>query len=143
MEGAGTAVPHEKALVRLQYVGINARTGEVFDSSWLAGEPVVFPLAQVIPGFATGLVGKPVGSRVAIAIPSEDGYGAQGNPQSRIEPDDTLLFVVDILDTELAGPEGWSSPAARPAAGQRGRRRAADHHPRRPARADRRAEWKR
>lgn len=106
VEGAGTAVPHEKALVRLQYVGINARTGEVFDSSWLAGEPVVFPLAQVIPGFATGLVGKPVGSRVAIAIPSEDGYGAQGNPQAGIEPDDTLLFVVDILDTELAGPEG-------------------------------------
>lgn len=112
VEGTGAVVPHENALVRLQYVGINARTGGVFDSSWMAGEPVVFPLAQVIPGFATGLVGKSVGSRVAIAIPSEEGYGAQGNAQAGIEPDDTLLFVVDILDTELAGPQGQELTAS-------------------------------
>lgn len=111
VEGSGVAVPHENALVKVQYVGINARTGGVFDSSWAAGEPVVFPLAQVIPGFATGLVGKPVGSRVAIAIPSEEGYGAQGNPQAGIEPDDTLLFVIDVIDTELTGPQGQQQTA--------------------------------
>lgn len=105
--GTGAAVPHETAMVRAQYVGINARTGEVFDSSWSRGEPAVLPLAQMIPGFRDGLVGQKVGSRVAVAIPSEDGYGAhEGNSQIGVEAGDSLLFIVDVLDTELAGPQG-------------------------------------
>ena len=104
--GTGAAVPHETAMVRAQYVGINARTGEVFDSSWSRGEPAVLPLAQMIPGFRDGLVGQKVGSRVAVAIPSVDGYGAQGNSQIGVEAGDSLLFIVDVLDTELAGPQG-------------------------------------
>lgn len=106
VQGEGLAVPSAESIVQVQYTGINARTGEEFDSSWMRGAPTDFPLANLIPGFAKGVVGKQVGSRVAIAIPSQDGYGANGNAEAGILPDDTLLFIVDILETQLAGPTG-------------------------------------
>lgn len=106
VQGTGHAVPNDTASVQVQYVGINARTGGVFDSSWAGGQPVTFPLGNLIPGFRVGVNGKPVGSRVAIAITSDEGYGQQGNPTIGIAPGDTLLFIVDILDSELAGPSG-------------------------------------
>lgn len=86
--------------VTVDYVGINGRTGEEFDASYTAAgsKPVEFPLDQVVPGFAKGLVGQKLGSRVAIAMPSEDGYGSAGNPQAGIEGNDTLVFVVDLID---------------------------------------------
>lgn len=114
--GSGVKVPHETAMVRVQYVGINASTGEIFDASWSRGESAVLPLAQMIPGFRDGLVNQAVGSRVAVAIPSEDGYGTQGNSQAGIGPGDSLLFIVDVIDTELAGPQGEAvtSPAGLP-----------------------------
>nr|WP_269449772.1 FKBP-type peptidyl-prolyl cis-trans isomerase [Auraticoccus cholistanensis] len=91
----------------LDYVGVNARTGEVFDSSFERGQTAVFPLDQVVPGFSKGLEGQRVGSRVLIAMPGEDGYDASGgNPQAGIEVGDTLLFVVDVVATQLDGPEG-------------------------------------
>ncbi|MBA2639850.1 MAG: FKBP-type peptidyl-prolyl cis-trans isomerase [Nocardioidaceae bacterium] len=89
----------------LQYLGVNGRTGKEFDSSWARGEdPVTFPLEPggLIQGFLDGLVGQTYGSRVAVAIPPDAGYGAQGNPQAGIEPDDTLVFVVDLIE---AAPE--------------------------------------
>ena len=34
-----------------------------------------------------------------MVIPPDKGYGAAGNPQAEIKGTDTLVFVVDILDT--------------------------------------------
>lgn len=104
--GTGPVVPTEQSSVEVQYLGINARTGESFDSSWSRGSSIAFSLTQLIPGFAKGVVGQPVGSRVAIAITSSDGYDPSGQPSIGIEPGDTLIFIVDILDAELAGPSG-------------------------------------
>ncbi|MGI5952119.1 MAG: FKBP-type peptidyl-prolyl cis-trans isomerase [Brooklawnia sp.] len=104
--GDGPTVPSQTASVEVHYVGINARTGQTFDSSWAAGDPVVFPLAQLIPGFGKGVADQPVGSRVAVAITSADGYDPSGQPSIGIEPGDTLLFIIDIIDSELAGPSG-------------------------------------
>ena len=69
----------ETSTVTLNYVGLNGRTGEIFDSSYDRGAPATFQLQSVVPGFAKGLMGQAVGSRVLIAMPSEDGY-ADGNP---------------------------------------------------------------
>lgn len=105
--GTGPAVPDATVSVQIQYHGINARTGEVFDSSWQRGQPAAFQLSQVIAGFATGIVGQPVGSRLAIAITGADGYDAMGGqPEAGIAVGDTLLFIVDILDAQLSGPQG-------------------------------------
>ena len=56
--------------------------------------------------------GQHKGSRVVIAMPGQDGYDPMGgNPQAGIEVGDTLIFVVDVVDVQLAGPKGtWCSP---------------------------------
>ncbi|MFV0429079.1 MAG: FKBP-type peptidyl-prolyl cis-trans isomerase [Arachnia sp.] len=86
----------DASIVTLNYKGINARTGEVFDSSYERGEPTTFGLQSVIVGFAKGLEGQDVGSRVLIAIPSQDGY-AEGNEGAGIQVGDTIVFLVDII----------------------------------------------
>jgi peptidylprolyl isomerase len=93
--------------VEVNYYGVNGRTGKKFDESFSTRQPVAFSLAQVVPGFSKGLAGQRQGSRVLIAMPGEDGYDPMGgNPQAGIEVGDTLIFVVDLVDVQLAGPEG-------------------------------------
>jgi FKBP-type peptidyl-prolyl cis-trans isomerase len=93
--------------VEVNYYGVNGRTGKKFDESFSRGQPIAFSLAQVVPGFSKGLVGQRQGSRVLIAMPGKDGYDPMGgNPQAGIEVGDTLLFVVDLVDVQLAGPKG-------------------------------------
>lgn len=90
----------ETSTVTLNYAGLNGRTGEVFDSSYERGAPATFALQGVVPGFAAGLTGQSVGSRVLIAMPSEDGY-ATGNPTAGIEVGDSIVFVVDIISANF------------------------------------------
>lgn len=110
-EGDGTTVTAEST-VEINYVGVNGRTGEVFDSSYEAGQSATFPLTQVITGFQKGLTDQKVGSRVLIAMPGTDGYDASGGSgDGTIQVGDTLVFVVDILDASLTGPEGEEQSA--------------------------------
>lgn len=85
--------------VTVQYVGVTFSTGEEFDSSWDGGEPFVFPLGggQVIPGWDNGVVGMKRGGRRMLTIPPEQAYGAQGTPDGSIGPNETLVFVIDLL----------------------------------------------
>ncbi|MDO5500051.1 MAG: FKBP-type peptidyl-prolyl cis-trans isomerase [Propionibacteriaceae bacterium] len=97
----------ENGTAEVHYLGVNGRTGEPFDDSWTGGQPVAFPLDQVVPGFQKGLTGQQVGSRVLIAMPGTDGYDSSGgSPQAGIQVGDTLVFVVDILGTPLERAEG-------------------------------------
>lgn len=101
--------------VTVQYLGINGRDGEQFDSSFERGEPADFTLAEgsLIKGFVTGLDGVKVGSRVLIGISPDDGYGPQGGqPSAGIEEDDSLLFVIDVVKTRtvLTRAEGVAVP---------------------------------
>ncbi len=113
-EGDGAVLEAgDTALVR--YIGLNGQTGDEFENSWSQDEPVPFPLTEgsLINGFLDGLVGQSVGSRVAIAITPEDGYGpAGGNPDISVKKDDSLVFVVDIEDTTLSQAKG--EPTALP-----------------------------
>jgi peptidylprolyl isomerase len=81
-----------------QFAGVLWRNGAVFDSSWLQGDPQAFVLgsSQVITGWARGLAGRRVGSRVLLVIPPSLGYGKSGNPPT-IRPTDTLVYVVDVI----------------------------------------------
>lgn len=97
-EGKGSKLSESSTAV-VHYKGVNGRTGKPFDESYSRGEPVSFPLDQVVPGFKKGLTDQKVGSRVLIAMPGADGYDSSGgNPQAGIEVGDTLVFVVDITD---------------------------------------------
>ena len=85
--------------IRVQYVGVSWSTGQQFDASWDRGEPFVFQLGagNVIPGWDQGLEGMRVGGRRKLTIPPDLGYGAQGAPPD-IAPNETLIFVVDLLE---------------------------------------------
>lgn len=83
----------------VQYVGIAWSTGEPFDASWDRRQPFSFELGagRVIEGWELGVQGMRVGGRRVLVIPPELGYGARGVPGT-IAADETLIFVVDLLD---------------------------------------------
>ena len=95
MAGDGPVVAAD-AEVSVCYMGVNGRTGETFDSSFERGAPVEFPLDGVVAGFQKAIAGQTVGSTVAVAVTSADGY-ASGNPAAGIEPGDSLIFAISIL----------------------------------------------
>jgi peptidylprolyl isomerase len=81
---------------------------------------------QFFPVLIDGLVGKPQGSRVAIAAKVKDVWGAAGAPQLKLKTSDTVVFVVDVLSVQptkvIDGPEGTEvkAPANAPAVEQSG-----------------------
>jgi peptidylprolyl isomerase len=85
--------------VTVQYVGVNYKDGEEFDSSWSRNEPFTFTLGegQVIPGWDQGVAGMKVGGRRELIIPPELAYGEAGSPPA-IGPNETLVFVIDLLE---------------------------------------------
>jgi peptidylprolyl isomerase len=85
-------------VVEVHYVGVSWSTGEEFDSSWDRGDTFKFGLGkgQVIPGWDQGVAGMKVGGRRRITIPPSLGYGKRG-AGGVIGPDETLVFVVDLL----------------------------------------------
>ena len=94
--GDGPVVP-ATATVSVCYMGVDGRDGSVFDSSYQRGEPVEFPLTGVVPGFQKAIAGQKVGSTVAVAMTSADGY-PNGEPRAGIQPGDSLIFAIKILD---------------------------------------------
>jgi peptidylprolyl isomerase len=97
--------------VTVQYVGIAWSTKTQFDASWDNGSPFPFTLGQgeVIQGWDQGVAGMKVGGRRLLIIPPSLGYGAQG-AGGAIGPNETLVFVVDLLKVESA--EANPSPSS-------------------------------
>jgi peptidylprolyl isomerase len=87
----------DTATVSVCYMGVNGRDGAVFDSSYQTGAPVDFPLDGVVPGFQKAIAGQKVGSTVAVAMTSADGY-PDGQPSAGIQPGDTLIFAIKVLE---------------------------------------------
>ena len=85
--------------LEVHYLG-QTWAGHVFDNSYDRGSSISFPIGvgSVIAGWDEALVGQVIGSRVLVYIPPHLGYGDRGVPQAGIRGDDTLVFVVDIVD---------------------------------------------
>lgn len=96
VEGSGAAVQATDN-VTVHYVGIGAMSRTQFDSSWDAGMTASFPLNGVIVGWQQGLLGMKVGGRRLLVIPGDLAYGATPPEGSGIEPNETLIFVVDLI----------------------------------------------
>lgn len=94
------ALPKGSDQVKVDYVGTLV-DGTEFDSSIKRGQPVVFGVDQVIPGWSEALQLIPVGSKVRLVIPSELAYGEQG-VMPNIEPNSVLVFEVTLHGIEGA-----------------------------------------
>ena len=101
VEGGGDEVT-TGATVTAHYVGVSASTGSQFDASWDRGAPISFPLDGVIQGWSQGLLGMKVGGRRTLVIPGHMAYGANPPPGAGIAPNETLVFVVDLISIQAA-----------------------------------------
>lgn len=81
--------------VKVHYTG-SLIDGTKFDSSVDRGEPIVFPLNQVIPGWTEGLQLMDEGSKYMLYIPYNLGYGERA--VGSIPPGSTLIFEVELLE---------------------------------------------
>ena len=96
--GSGSSVDVGDFLI-MDYVGVSYSTGLQFDASWDRGSPFPFELGagRVIQGWDQGIVGMAVGGRRSLTIPSDLAYGENGSGSGSIGPNETLIFVVDLL----------------------------------------------
>jgi peptidylprolyl isomerase len=115
-EGSGAAVEDgDDAMVHL-YIG-NGYTGEQALSTWDQKTPQVITLNKdTLPALTKAISGQKAGSRVQVLSTPEDAFGESGNPDLYIGNGDSVVFVVDILDTVLDSPEGTEkkAPASAP-----------------------------
>ena len=97
--GKGAAAESGQSL-SVNYVGVSYSTGQEFDTSF-GREPLQFELGAggVIPGWDQGLEGMKVGGRRKLTIPGDLAYGPQGRPPD-IKPNETLVFVIDLLGAQ-------------------------------------------
>jgi len=79
--------------------------GTEFDSSYKkkTHEPVPFPVKGVIRGWQEALQRMPAGSKWQLFVPPKLAYGDRGAPRSKIGPESTLMFEVELLAVEPPG----------------------------------------
>jgi FKBP-type peptidyl-prolyl cis-trans isomerase len=96
---AGTG-PRPKATdrVRVHYRG-TLIDGKEFDNSYTRGEPAIFAVNEVVPGWSEAVQLMPVGSKYRVVLPPSLGYGDAGAPPD-IPPSATLVFEVELLGIE-------------------------------------------
>lgn len=99
-----------------RYVGVAWGPNKQFDASWDRPEkqiPFTLSKGSVIDGWTEGLPGMRVGGRRLLIVPPAKGYGDQAQGED-IQPNETLVFIVDAKKTEKAPaqPEGAAGGAA-------------------------------
>ncbi|AND16445.1 peptidylprolyl isomerase [Rathayibacter tritici] len=108
----GSGAPLEKGqLVTIDYTLVNGADGTVLETSPYDGSSTArFGVGGAgLAGLNEGLLCTRVGSRVAIAIAPEDGFG-QAASQLGISADDTLVLVADVREASLARANGSAQP---------------------------------
>ena len=108
---AGTGKqPKSTDVVKVHYAGTLV-DGKEFDSSIKRGQPIEFPLNQVIKCWSEGVSKMKVGGKAKLVCPSTIAYGDEGRPPI-IPGGATLIFEVELLDTK-APPAGAVKPAGK------------------------------
>jgi peptidylprolyl isomerase len=90
--GAGTSHPTPELIVVAHYTGWTS-DGRMFDSSVVKGEPLIYPLKKLIPGWVEGVQLMVPGEKRRLWIPGRLAY--DGQPRM---PQGMLVFDVELLD---------------------------------------------
>jgi FKBP-type peptidyl-prolyl cis-trans isomerase len=107
LQPATGAKPTAESTVTVHYTGTLLDSTK-FDSSLDRGEPAVFPLSGMIPGWVEGLQLMSVGSKYRFWIPPALGYGARG-AGGVIPPNSVLVFEVELISLGDSAEQGGSS----------------------------------
>lgn len=97
--GTGNS-PQATDTVTVHYKGTTI-DGTVFDDSNQRGEPAVFGVTQVIPGWTEVLLLMKEGAKYKVVIPPALAYGDRGAPPV-IEPNSVLVFDVELISIAKA-----------------------------------------
>jgi peptidylprolyl isomerase/FKBP-type peptidyl-prolyl cis-trans isomerase FklB len=95
----GGESPDRNDLVRVDYEG-TLTDGTVFDSSFEKGQPAVFTVSDVVPGWTEALQHMKVGDEWVVYVPPAAGYGEQGRPG--IPANAVMVFRLKLLDIARA-----------------------------------------
>lgn len=87
-------VPSDTSHCEVNYEG-RFIDGQIFDSSFRRGEPIVCQPTSVILGWRQALTMMPEGSRWELYIPAELAYGDDGMGE-QMPGGSTLIFIVDL-----------------------------------------------
>jgi FKBP-type peptidyl-prolyl cis-trans isomerase len=88
--------PKPEDQVKVHYTG-SLIDGTIFDSSIERGEPIVFGVSQVIPGWTEALQLMSPGARWMLYIPPALAYGENG-AGGVIGPNQALIFEVELIE---------------------------------------------
>lgn len=89
------AVCARNATVKVHYRGTLKNGGKEFDSS-IGGDPIDFPLRDLIEGWQHGIPGMKVGGKRRLTIPWKLAYGEAGYPPD-IPARADLVFEIELL----------------------------------------------
>lgn len=98
LEAGSGASPGPRSEVVVHYHGTFV-DGTVFDSSVERGEPAVFGVHEVIPGWTEALQLMSAGDKWRIACPPELAYGEQG-AGGTIPPNTALVLEVHLIEVK-------------------------------------------
>lgn len=93
-QGSGTIHPKASDTVTVHYHG-TLIDGTIFDSSVERGDPIAFPLNQVIKGWTEGVQLMVEGDKYRFFIPSDLAYGNRST--GKIGGGSVLIFDVELL----------------------------------------------
>ena len=111
--------PGEGATLAWGDVAMIKLTGKTADGSVFISTGESMPLgarfavgvSPAPPGFTLGVVGMKKGERRTVIVPPELGFGATGQPNLKIKPNETLTLDVELLSIgDSAGPSRNKDP---------------------------------
>jgi peptidylprolyl isomerase len=111
-EGSGPAFTGDQ-FIELDFMAINGATGESLQATKFDGTDSVSQsiVSGAYPDFCHALSGAKQGSRIAILFPAKFAHESQGNPESGIGKDDSVVYVIDIRRVYLPYAVGAAQPA--------------------------------
>jgi FKBP-type peptidyl-prolyl cis-trans isomerase len=99
IQGTGPALTTSDSLLgNFVMYDWSGKTHKLIGSTYSEGIPTLFS-GELLPGLETALIGQKVGSRVLAVIPPADAFGSTGNSEIGVGAKDTVIFVIDMLQT--------------------------------------------
>ena len=102
--------PGPKDVVKIHYIG-KLIDGTTFDNSYTRGEPAVFELNRIFPGFSQGIQLMSPGATYQIFVPSHLGFSMQEDGPGG--PGAGMIFQIDLLEIIPSSEENNSSEEER------------------------------